>query len=85
MWTDEYIFQVSYGNVGGKAIRKKDEANDPSCHNRGVSHLSSLKVWSFIAANKDANLYFCKEKDKCTRLYAHSYRESIVISAAIVG
>ena len=38
LWTDKSIFQVSYGNVGRKVIRKKYETNDPSCYNRMVSH-----------------------------------------------
>ena len=58
LWTDETIFHVSYGNIGQKVIRKKDEANDPSCYNHVVSHPSSLIVWDGIAANGDSNLRF---------------------------
>ncbi|GBN68684.1 hypothetical protein AVEN_77885-1 [Araneus ventricosus] len=31
LWTDEPIFEVSYGNIIRKVIRKKDEANDSPC------------------------------------------------------
>ena len=62
LWTDESIFQVSYGNVGLKVIRMKDEANYPYCYNRVVLHPSSVMVWGCIAANGVGNLHFCRDK-----------------------
>ncbi|GBO41128.1 hypothetical protein AVEN_95952-1 [Araneus ventricosus] len=41
LWTHESIFEVSYGNIGRKVIRKKDEANDPSSYKRVVHKASS--------------------------------------------
>ena len=57
---DETIFQVSYGKVDLKVIRKMDEANDKSCYNCVVSHPSSVKMRGCIAANGDGNLHFCR-------------------------
>ena len=61
---DECIFQVSYGNVGQKVIRKKDEANDPSCYNHVISHPNSVMMWDCIAANGAGNLNFCRDTIK---------------------
>ena len=61
MWTDETIFQISHGNICQKVIRKKDEANDPSCYNHVVSHPSSVMVWRSIAPEGDDNLHFCRD------------------------
>ncbi|GBN96541.1 hypothetical protein AVEN_196745-1 [Araneus ventricosus] len=57
--TDESIFEVSYGNIGRKVIRKKDEANVPSCYKRVVHKECSVIVWGFLAANGVGNLLFC--------------------------
>ncbi|GBM15983.1 Transposable element Tcb1 transposase [Araneus ventricosus] len=59
LWKDESIFEVSYGNIGRKVIRKKDEANDPSCYKRVVLKASSVMIWGCFAANGVANLHFC--------------------------
>ena len=56
-------------NIGRKVNRKKDEANDPSCYNHVVSHPSSVKVWGFIAANGDGNLYFCRDTKMLRTIY----------------
>ncbi|GBN44024.1 hypothetical protein AVEN_28370-1 [Araneus ventricosus] len=44
LWTDESIFEVSYGNIGRKVIRKKDEVNNPSCYKRVVLKTRSVMV-----------------------------------------
>ncbi|GBL78501.1 Transposable element Tcb1 transposase [Araneus ventricosus] len=59
LWTDESIFEVSYGNIGRKVIRKKDEANDPFCYKRVIHKASSVMVWGCLAANGVGNLHFC--------------------------
>ncbi|GBM39267.1 hypothetical protein AVEN_140318-1 [Araneus ventricosus] len=59
LWTDESIFEVSYGNIGRKVIRKKDEANVPSCYKRVVLKASSVMVWGCLEANGVGNLHFC--------------------------
>ncbi|GBO31619.1 hypothetical protein AVEN_5607-1 [Araneus ventricosus] len=55
LWTDESIFEVSYGNIGRKVFRKKEEANDPSCYKRVVHKASSVMVWGCLAANGVGN------------------------------
>ena len=60
-WANECIFKVSHGNVGQKVFRNKNKANDPFCHNRVVSHSSSVEVWGCIIANGDGNLHFCRD------------------------
>ncbi|GBM92368.1 hypothetical protein AVEN_9207-1 [Araneus ventricosus] len=60
--TNESIFEVSYGNIGRKVIRKKDEANDPSCYKRVVHKASSVIVWGCLAVNGVGNLHFCTIK-----------------------
>ncbi|GBN84086.1 hypothetical protein AVEN_78257-1 [Araneus ventricosus] len=42
--TDESIFEFPYGKIGRMDIRKKDEANDPSCYKRVVLKVSSMMV-----------------------------------------
>ncbi|GBO15293.1 Transposable element Tcb1 transposase [Araneus ventricosus] len=59
LWIDESIFEVSYGNIGRKVIRKKYEANDPSCYKGVVHKASSMIVWGCLAANVIGNLHFC--------------------------
>ncbi|GBM42563.1 hypothetical protein AVEN_183848-1, partial [Araneus ventricosus] len=59
LWTDEFIFEISDGNIGRKVIRKKDEANDPSCYKRVVLKASSVMVWGCLAANGVDNVHFC--------------------------
>ncbi|GBM86226.1 hypothetical protein AVEN_143871-1 [Araneus ventricosus] len=59
LWTDESIFEASYGNIGRKVIRKKDEANDPFCYKRVVLKASSVMVWGCLASNGVGNLHFC--------------------------
>ena len=61
LWMDETIFQVSYGNIGSKVIRKKDEANNPYSYNHMVSHPSSVMVWGSIAVNGNVNLHFFRD------------------------
>ncbi|GBN01458.1 Transposable element Tcb1 transposase [Araneus ventricosus] len=58
LWTDESIFEVSCGNIGRKAIRKKYEANDLSCYKGVVNKASSMIVWGCLAANVVGSLYF---------------------------
>ncbi|GBL83171.1 hypothetical protein AVEN_165376-1 [Araneus ventricosus] len=64
--TDESLFEVPYGNIGRKVIRKKDEANDPSCYKRVVLKASSVMVWGCLAANGVGNLHFCTGTIKAT-------------------
>ncbi|GBN39683.1 Transposable element Tc1 transposase [Araneus ventricosus] len=59
LWTDESIFEVPFGNIGRKVIRKKDGANDPSYYKRLVYKASSVMVWGCLAANGVGNLNFC--------------------------
>ncbi|GBM41250.1 hypothetical protein AVEN_180545-1 [Araneus ventricosus] len=69
LWTDESIFEVPYGNIGRKVIRKKDEANDPSCYKRVVLKASSVMVWGCLAANGVGNLHFCTGRIKLQTIY----------------
>ncbi|GBM65870.1 hypothetical protein AVEN_238808-1 [Araneus ventricosus] len=59
LWTDESIFEASYLNIGRKVIRKKDEANDPSCYKRVVLKATSVMVWGCLEENGVGNLHFC--------------------------
>ncbi|GBO00892.1 hypothetical protein AVEN_181191-1 [Araneus ventricosus] len=59
LWTHESIFEVLCGKIGRKVIRKKDEANDPSCYKRVVFEASFVMVWGCLAANGVDNLHFC--------------------------
>ncbi|GBL99148.1 hypothetical protein AVEN_64138-1 [Araneus ventricosus] len=59
LWIDESLFEVSYGNIGRKEIKMKDEANDPTCYKRVVLKASSVMVWGCLAANGVDNLHFC--------------------------
>ncbi|GBO37853.1 Transposable element Tc1 transposase, partial [Araneus ventricosus] len=58
LWTDKSIFEVSYGNISRKVIRKTYEANGPSCYKGVVHKASSVIGWGFLAANGVGNLHF---------------------------
>ena len=58
------FFQVSYGNVDQKVIRKSYEANDPSFYNRVVSRRTSVMVLGCITTTGIGSLHFCRDMIK---------------------
>ncbi|GBO21969.1 hypothetical protein AVEN_121679-1 [Araneus ventricosus] len=70
--TDESVFEVSYGNISRKVIRKKDEANYPSWYKRVVLKASSVMVWGCLSSEWGWQFPFMYGHDKGSRLYTCS-------------